>query len=212
MKPVAKAEVFDPASKYWAERAWTSAGSMKNALPGAAAVVLLDGTVLVTGMGSAGASAEVYDPASSRWSSAFVPNVGRVGHTLSMLSSGDLLVVGGAPVGADSVERVIDPSGGEGRPIITEVPDGMKLASGNGIRIYGQGWEARNGKGELALPSVMLQRLSDGARYWVAPKKYFPGLNADYAGVLPDLPRGLYAVRVVIESGYSDAKVVKVIK
>lgn len=211
-KPVAKAEVFDPTRKYWAERAWTSAGSMKNALPGAAAVVLLDGTVLVTGVGSAGASAEIYDPASLRWSNAFVPSVGRAGHTLSLLSSGDVLVVGGAPVGGYSVERVMDSAGGEGRPIITEVSDGMKLASGSDVRIYGQGWETRNGKGELALPSVMLQRLSDGARYWVTPRKYFPGLNADYAGVLPDLPRGLYAMRVITESGYSEAKVVKVIK
>jgi N-acetylneuraminic acid mutarotase len=211
-KPVAKAEVFDPTRKYWAERAWTSAGNMKNALPGAAAVVLLDGTVLVTGVGSAGASAEIYDPASLRWSNAFVPSVGRAGHTLSLLSSGDVLVVGGAPVGGDRVERVMDSAGGEGRPIITEVSDGMKLTSGSDLRIYGQGWETRNGKGELALPSVMLQRLNDGARYWVTPRKYFPGLNADYAGVLPDLPRGLYAMRVITESGYSEAKVVKVVK
>ena len=73
---------------------------MTGARQTAAAALLTDGTVLVTGgedgrHGSALATAERYDPGTDTWSDAGAMTAARKGHTLTALDDGRALVVGG---------------------------------------------------------------------------------------------------------------------
>ena len=79
---------------------WHDAATMAGARQTAAAALLKDGTVLVTGgkdarQGSALATTERYDPGPNTWSDAGAMTAARKGHTLTALDDGRALVVGG---------------------------------------------------------------------------------------------------------------------
>ncbi|HEX6539573.1 MAG TPA: kelch repeat-containing protein [Candidatus Dormibacteraeota bacterium] len=97
--PTATAEVFDPATS-----TWSSVGSMAAPRWGFAATTLSNGKVLVAGGENAATdgciceelrTAELYNPATRTWSAAGSMSQGRTNPTATLLSSGDVLVVGG---------------------------------------------------------------------------------------------------------------------
>src|SRR5207245_7196093 len=103
-------ELFDPASD-----SWSQTGSML--VPGAYhhAVLLNDGTVLVTGgtsdeaQGKPIASAEIYDPATGLWSSTGRMTAKRSQFCETVLNDGSVLVAGGVgaqPHGAELYDPV----------------------------------------------------------------------------------------------------------
>jgi large repetitive protein len=91
----AAAELYNPATN-----AWTATGSMSTIRQGAAAVLLPDGDVLVTGGntpdgGASLSSAELYDPATGKWSTTGSMNDARDGATATVLPDGTVLAAGG---------------------------------------------------------------------------------------------------------------------
>lgn len=78
---------------------WSSVGQMTQARSGAAAVLLQDGRILISGGTDANgvptASAEFFNPATGVFSAASAMNVARANHAAIVLSSGDVLVTGG---------------------------------------------------------------------------------------------------------------------
>ena len=96
---------------------WTLTGQMSNARKGAAAAVLLDGTVLVAGgtdaSGNVLASAEIYGAGGVFQLTATPMNFPRTGHTATVLYRGRVLVAGGssttAPSGVVLSAEIYDP-------------------------------------------------------------------------------------------------------
>jgi N-acetylneuraminic acid mutarotase len=95
--PVAYSQIFDPAAG-----TWSNGSNMNNLhLLGATATLLSDGRVLVAGGTTAPQSGmpmsvpEIYDPVANSWSLAGTMGTGRVGHTATLLLSGNVLVAGG---------------------------------------------------------------------------------------------------------------------
>ena len=88
---LASAEIYDPASG-----TWTATGNLTVARQGHTATLLQNGKVLVAGagQGSSISSAELYDPASGIWTATGSMATAR-GGTATLLSTGDVLVVGG---------------------------------------------------------------------------------------------------------------------
>lgn len=89
LEALRSAEVYDPATDVWLPVA-----AMTEARRSAAAALLADGRVLVTGGDDVG-SAEVYDPLVNRWSSAGRMAESRTYHTATLLADGTVLVAGG---------------------------------------------------------------------------------------------------------------------
>lgn len=123
---VASAEIFDPASG-----AWTPTGNMLDArvwsaddvAPANALVLLGDGRVLTAGglnrcdlfgcvVGYLN-RAELFDPATGLWSAAGAMTAARTRHQMTLLASGQVLVMGGQAAGSivNSAER-FDPATG----------------------------------------------------------------------------------------------------
>src|SRR5262249_37820905 len=96
---IAAVEIYDPQAN-----AWTAAASLPAPSAIHAAALLGDGTVLVAG-GRAGnganvpyvyyGTAERYDPASDSWSPAGTLDAPRGYHAMTVLPSGEVLLVGG---------------------------------------------------------------------------------------------------------------------
>jgi N-acetylneuraminic acid mutarotase len=98
---LSSAELYDPAANRW-----TPAAAMAQERVGHTAIVLPGGEVLVAGGyntshddGSFGAKllnqAERYNPATNRWTPAGTLFQGRVGHTMTLLPGGQVLIAGG---------------------------------------------------------------------------------------------------------------------
>src|SRR5665213_3234992 len=99
------------ASQAPASNTWTVAGHLTQARSGAAAVLLTDGRVLITGgtdsTGIPQATAEVYDPAKGTYTASLAMKVPRANHAAIVMRSGDVLVTGGLTTGggySDSAE------------------------------------------------------------------------------------------------------------
>src|SRR5229473_1663240 len=90
------AEIFDPVLNSWSG----VAGGMVEARAGAAAVLLNDGRVLITGgqgfSGTATQSAEIFDPASGAFSFFGTLSSARKSHAAALLNDGRVLTVGGS--------------------------------------------------------------------------------------------------------------------
>ncbi len=97
----ARCEIYDPITGTFA-----LTGPLHVARRFHTATRLLDGRVLVTGGHDAGSdtdnhsTVEIYDPATGTWSLAASMATRRARHTATLLLNGDVLVVGGAQVGA----------------------------------------------------------------------------------------------------------------
>ena len=94
-----------------ASNSWSPAGQMTQARTGAAAVLLTDGRVLITGgadsSGAPQATAEVYDPSTGAFTALAAMSVPRANHAAIVLKTGDVLVTGGLTTGggySDSAE------------------------------------------------------------------------------------------------------------
>jgi hypothetical protein len=88
---------------------WSSAGQMTQARSGAAAVLLSNGSVLITGgTDSSGiplAATEIYNPATGAFTAAPAMNVPRANHAAIVLKTGDVLVTRRLTVSAVSNGR-----------------------------------------------------------------------------------------------------------
>ncbi len=91
----ASAELFDPATK-----TFTATGSMSVPRRGHSAILLANGTVLISGglddaSGTVLASAEIYNPATGTFTAAGNMNFPRYQHQAALLASGEVLIAGG---------------------------------------------------------------------------------------------------------------------
>jgi N-acetylneuraminic acid mutarotase len=94
----ATAELYNPATK-----SWTLTGSMNGDRLEHTAVLLSNGAVLVSGGNKQRAnsttvlsSAELFNPATGAWTTTGSMNTARVGHSSTLLASGQVLSAGGA--------------------------------------------------------------------------------------------------------------------
>jgi N-acetylneuraminic acid mutarotase len=103
---LAAAEFYDPAANLW-----STTGALNTARYGHTATVLSSGKVFVTGGfggtpntlqnvgGAILASAEIYDPLAGTWTAAASMSTARMGHTATLLQTGQVLVAGGNGTG-----------------------------------------------------------------------------------------------------------------
>ncbi len=137
---------------------WSAAGSLATARAGHTATLLPDGRVLVaggeggaSGGGTALGSAEIYDAQGNRWSGAPTMSLARRGHTATLLTSGQVLFVGGdanrpsMPLATTDAVEAFDPATNSWRTVAaatlarghhtaTLLPDGRVLVAGGEVR------------------------------------------------------------------------------
>ena len=183
-RPLSSAEIFDPRT-----RSWTAVPSLSVARDRPEAVALHDGRVLVTGgvtidtggalesgvlFGSPLATIELYDPAKKAWTAGSPMSVGRVGHAMAVLGSGQVLVVGGTrdPAPAEVYDPVAD-TWFEGpnlipriAPTIGLLSDGEVVVAGGLEEEYDPATVASTGYTPVLLDSVMV--FDATGRQWTA--------------------------------------------
>jgi len=168
----AAAQLYNPATN-----AWKATGSMSTARQDAAAALLPDGDVLVTGGatpdgGASLASAELYDPATGKWSTTGSMNDARFGAAATALPDGTVLAAGGCstcgnqpalstaevfnngfwfPVHSMTEPRVFQTA--------TALPGGSVLAAGGGPTYYA----AAASSAEVFTPVLMSLSPASGA-------------------------------------------------
>ncbi len=185
-QPLIETDVFSPTTG-----SWSFVGELSTPRDSAAATLLSDGSVLITGgndsSGSDDAvldSAEVFDPASGQWSPAGSMSESRQGHSATLLNDGMVLVAGG-DAGEDPFQsaELYDPATGawsstdeltDARERFAAVPleDGRVLVAGGGgadgrltsAEIYDPGTGAWSSTGEMAMERLRPSavRLQDG--------------------------------------------------
>jgi MBG domain (YGX type)/Galactose oxidase, central domain/Kelch motif len=145
---------------------WSAAGQMIQTRTGAAAALLSDGRVLITGgtdsNGMPQISAEIFDPVTGQFTQAAAMHVARANHAAIALTTGDVLVTGGLTDGggySDTAEifsaqsnswTMLDASLGSGlaKHAMATLADGNVLIAGG---------ESTSGP----MPTLLLFRLSD---------------------------------------------------
>jgi N-acetylneuraminic acid mutarotase len=159
-KPLASAELYDPALGAWTP----TAGTLNTARFGHTATLLANGQVLVAGGGDA--SAELYDPALGTWT----PTTGALHtahylHTATLLANGQVLVAGGLDSNGNvsASAELYDPALGTWTPttgaLHTErvYHTATLLASGQVLVAGGFGWGYSGGgsaRAELYDPAL----------------------------------------------------------
>ena len=173
----ATAEIYDPATDRW-----VPAASMTNARRYHQSVLLNSGHVLVMGgydpnsKGNAAVgnsrgnlfTAETYDPRTDRWEAALNMGDARSGHTATLISTGHVLVAGGAD---GSTAEVYSP---DGRPPACYAPTGKCTES----RFHAY-WEAHGGLSINGYPisDPFMETLENGRPYLV---QYFERVRMEY--------------------------------
>jgi hypothetical protein len=98
---------------------WVHTGPMTQDRDGHAAVLLLDGRVLVSGGNSSSGivkTAEIYDPATNTWSPTGSMGVARMNHASVLLPDGRVLAAGGWNQGYITSAEIYDPAAGTWSP------------------------------------------------------------------------------------------------
>ena len=145
---------------------WSAASQMAQSRTGAAAAVLSDGRLLITGgmdnNGVPQTSAEIFDPVTGQFTQAAAMHVAHANHAAIALTTGDVLVTGGLTNGggySDTAEifsaetnswTLLEASLGSGlaKHAMATLPDGNVLIAGG---------ESSSGP----VPTLLLFRLSD---------------------------------------------------
>ncbi|HSS60156.1 MAG TPA: kelch repeat-containing protein [Candidatus Limnocylindrales bacterium] len=172
-KPLADAEIYQPTT-----RTWTAVAPLSVARDRPVALRLRNGKVLVTGgvttdvggsldaavlFGNPLSSTELYDPASKTWSPGAPMATGRVGHVMTLLADGRVLVVGGTrdPSAAELYDPVRDSWVAVGSalspriaPAIGLLGDGRVLVAGGLIEKYDPATVATTGYNPVLLATA----------------------------------------------------------
>jgi len=201
--PLASTELHDPTTNSFAARSHTA--TMNTARVGAAAILLASGNVLIAGgggnQGVSFASTELYDPTTNSFAppnATATMNTARAGATATLLSTGKVLIAGGA---SDASTELYDPTTNSFAP-----PGATPFM--NVVRSGASALELDNGNvliacGVSPFASAPPFDLYDEATNTFAPSSAIPAnaaVDGDCTAVL--LTTGPNAGQIIILGGY----------